>query len=107
MPSKASPQKSATKGSADTKSDVTDEEQKRQSEESRKFRQNVPYGQPQPPPPMMMPPYGYGMGADETQKRDETPPVIVPPYGAGAGGYDPPRLPLPGGPGPWPAPPPP
>ncbi len=87
------------------------EAQKGQSEESKRFRQNVPYGQPsQQPAPMIVPPYGYGMrgygtGADDAQKRDETPPVIVPPYGYGTGGYDRPPPPWPGA-GNVPAPPP-
>ena len=85
------------------------EEQNPQSEASKKFRQNVPYGQPQTPP--IMPPYGYGMGgygtgADDRQKREERPPVTIPPYGYGTGGYDPPRPPWPGGPETLPAPPP-
>jgi hypothetical protein len=110
--SKTPAQKTPTKAAADTKSGSVppvQEEQNGQSEASKKFRQNVPYGQPaQQTPPMMMPPgmRGYGTGTDDAQKRDETPPVIIPPYGYGTGGYDAPQSPWPGGPGPWPAPPP-
>ena len=116
---------SPTKAPADTKSrpaaetkasiDAGDSQQNGQSEASKKFRENVPYGQQQPP--MMVPPYGYGMGGygtrtDGAQKQDETPPVIIPPYGYGTGGYgtggyDAPHPPWPGGPAPWPPPPPP
>jgi len=122
--SKTSAQKPPSKASADTKSGATpqpkastytdepvppvQEEQNGQSEASKKFRQNVPYGQPsQQTPPMMMPPYGYGMGGygtgadDDMQKRDERPPVTIPP-----GGYDTPRPPWPGAPENLPAPPP-
>jgi antitoxin component YwqK of YwqJK toxin-antitoxin module len=102
-------ERSPTKGPTATKSQ---EEQKGQSEASKKFRETVPYGQPAPQtPPMMTPPYGYGMGGygtgvDDKQKRDEPPPVGIPPYGYGTGGYDPPRPSWPGGPWNLPAPPP-